>query len=343
MKVRRRPGFTLVELLVVIAIIGVLVALLLPAVQAAREAARRSQCSNQLRQISLAFQLHHDAHDFFPSSGWGFRWTGDPDRGFGKTQSGSWAYSCLPFMEAGNIHNIGKGAAGAQKRAELARLGSTPVATFYCPSRRPPGAYPHVAANVASGFRNATTSPDGLARTDYAANLGPRVSPHEIRWGEGPTVAEANQNRGFLDNELQNKNPPTDSFTEIRGIAYQRSEINVKHITDGLSNTFMVGEKNLNPDNYLASTNASDRDLGDDQGAWVSDVLDGHRFTDDGALPAPDQPGVPQSFNFGSAHPAGFHMAMCDTSIRSISYDVDPNVFHLQGDRSDDQAIPGAN
>src|SRR4051812_15513022 len=95
-------GFTLVELLVVIAIIGVLVALLLPAVQAARESARRSQCSNQLKQIALGWQLHHDSHQFFPSAGWGFAWIGDPNRGSGKSQSGSWAYSLLPYLESAN-------------------------------------------------------------------------------------------------------------------------------------------------------------------------------------------------------------------------------------------------
>jgi prepilin-type N-terminal cleavage/methylation domain-containing protein len=344
MRSRRCAGFTLVELLVVIAIIGVLVALLLPAVQAAREAARRTQCSSQLRQIALAFQLHHDAHHFFPSGGWGHRWTGDPDRGFGKTQSGSWAYSCLPFIEAGLIHDMGAGAAGAQKRAALAKLGSTAVESFYCPSRRPAAIYPHLAANSVSQILNSAASPNGLARSDYAANLGPRISAYTIQWGAGPSSAiQAEMNQGFLENTLKSKNPPTDTFTEIRGIAYQRSEINVKHITDGLSNTFMVGEKNVNPDNYLGSTSQADRDLGDDQGAWIGDDLDVHRFTDSGALPAPDQPGVPAPGSFGSAHPAGFHMAMCDTSVRFLSYDVDPAVYRLQGDRGDDKSIPGGN
>jgi prepilin-type N-terminal cleavage/methylation domain-containing protein len=78
-----KQGFTLIELLVVVAIIGILIALLLPAVQAAREAARELTCKNHLYQMGRASLLHVETHGYFPSSGWGWRWIGDPDMGFG--------------------------------------------------------------------------------------------------------------------------------------------------------------------------------------------------------------------------------------------------------------------
>src|SRR5262245_57451163 len=135
-------GFTLVELLVVIAIIGVLVALLLPAVQAAREAARRTQCSNQLRQLALAFHNHHGAHQHLPTGGWHFAWLGYPDYGYGKDQPGGWMYNILPFIEQQAIRDIGRGATGAAAKAATAKRVQSPFEGMTCPSRRRANVYP---------------------------------------------------------------------------------------------------------------------------------------------------------------------------------------------------------
>jgi prepilin-type N-terminal cleavage/methylation domain-containing protein len=124
----QRSAFTLIELLVVIAIIGVLVGLLLPGVQAAREAARRTQCSNQLRQVGLAFHTHHSQFKHLPSGGWRFdtppTYVGS-NPVVGREQRAGWAFQILPFVEgtaawqAGVVESIG-----------------LPTAAYFCPSRR---------------------------------------------------------------------------------------------------------------------------------------------------------------------------------------------------------------
>jgi len=141
---QQRRGFTLVELLVVIAIIGILVALLLPAVQSAREAARRMQCSNNVKQIGLAFQLYHDTFRQFP-------WAG---RNFGNCCTSTirdywtWAYYILPYMEQQNLVD----------QTSKAVVYATPVSTLYCPTRRSPTLY------------------NNTSRLDYAGNAGSSVS-----------------------------------------------------------------------------------------------------------------------------------------------------------------------
>lgn len=125
-----KRAFTLVELLVVISIIGVLIGLLLPAVQSAREAARRTQCVNHLKQIGLAFQNHESSHGVFPSGGWSWDLPPTYEGGraaFGAEQRAGWGFQILPYIEGQAVQDAGP----------VVAVG-TPLPVFFCPSRRSP-------------------------------------------------------------------------------------------------------------------------------------------------------------------------------------------------------------
>lgn len=161
----RPTAFTLVELLVVIAIIGALVGLLIPAVQAARESSRKSSCANNLKQHALAAKQHETNHKFFPTGGWGATWVGDPDAGFGEKQPGGWIYNLLPYLEQGNLREVGAGLPEAKKRMVLTKVLESPLEVFQCPSRRATQMYPYTGGNL-----NNAAAPSLVAKSDYAVS-----------------------------------------------------------------------------------------------------------------------------------------------------------------------------
>jgi prepilin-type processing-associated H-X9-DG protein/prepilin-type N-terminal cleavage/methylation domain-containing protein len=166
-------GFTIVELLVVIAIVGTLIALLLPAVQMAREASRRSACANNLRQQAVAVKLHEETHKIFPTGGWGGEWLGDPDAGYGLKQPGGWIYNVLSYIEQDDLRQLGRGLRGRAGEQQSSRaveeafvtLMQTPIPVFYCSSRRLARLYPYTGGEL-KNF--AQQPPEKVAKTDYA-------------------------------------------------------------------------------------------------------------------------------------------------------------------------------
>ena len=245
---RTRRGFTLVELLVVIAIIGILIALLLPAVQAAREAARRSQCTNNLKQIGLALQNGHDIRqEIVPA--WlatGTQQTNacTPDR------NAAWPVLLLPFMEQQNVYDLydrttrlsNNGTAPANHTS----LRTTSVPTYFCPSRRTP---PALTANTGS-----TSGSVG----DYAAVAygdGARTAP-------GGTLSITNQPRNWdsaiLVCRVYNRSTGNKTINSISlGPGDYRSMTSFASVLDGLSNTAFIGEKAVHKDR-LGSTSTAD-------------------------------------------------------------------------------------
>ena len=144
-----RRAFTLVELLVVISIIGILIGLLLPAVNMAREAGRKAQCSNNLKQLGYGCLQHETAQGYYPSGGWGYQWVGDPNLGYGNRQPGSWIFSILPNLDQTPLFQLGliNATSGtlltnynpSQQPVQMSggsQCMSTPVPGMNCPTRR---------------------------------------------------------------------------------------------------------------------------------------------------------------------------------------------------------------
>jgi prepilin-type N-terminal cleavage/methylation domain-containing protein len=338
----RRAAFTLVELLVVITIIGILVSLLMPAVQSAREAARRTQCSNNLKQLALAASNELASQGHFPTGGWGWRWIGDPDCGSNWKQPGGWIYNLLPFLDQNNLHDLQAGLTGTARSNAASQMLSTPLVMVNCPTRRPLGIYPtwqngsgpnlggspgDVYQIYATGSASATAN---VAKTDYGANGGDTyTSPGTT----GDPWGTSNDEGGPL---VYSQGIAARSYwaavgAASTGVVYPGSMATAASVTDGLSNTYLFGEKYLDPDEY---TNGVDG--GDNENAYMGDNADIIRWGIPGyPPPMPDTPGSAQYYNYGSAHPSGFGVALCDGSVRVISFFIDQETHRRLSNRAD--------
>jgi prepilin-type N-terminal cleavage/methylation domain-containing protein/prepilin-type processing-associated H-X9-DG protein len=329
-----KSGFTLVELLVVITIIAILIALLLPAVQIAREAARRGQCSNNMKQLSLACLQHESHHGFLPSGGWWFFWCGDPDRGVGKEQPGGWCYSILPYVEQLPLHDLGLGhsteSSGdvAARSAAICRRIQTPLTAFSCPTRRTPQLFPDGCPGNWTAYGGAIS---GHASTDYAGNGGDtdfNACICDANWGKAPGSYSAYPTfTGWQDTRT------------VKGVFYSRSAVTMATITDGSSNVFLLGEKYVNPDCYVTGN-----DGGDDWSLFHGCQDDTVRSA--GPVSAPyapvqDTPGITQTVGFGSAHANSLNMSMCDGSVHPIPYSIDLLTYCRLANREDGNPIDG--
>lgn len=328
----RPAAYTLVELLVTIAIIGILVALLMPAIQSAREAGRRAQCADHIKNIGLGLLSFHDSYKQFPNGGWGHQWVGVPDRGVGKGQPGGWIYNILPYLEERGIHDFGMGESGSAANQAYSQRLETGISLFACPTRRTASAWP--IADKYSYMR--TPRPYGdvivVARADYAINGG---TSHIINLA-GPVDLQQGDDQTYWAN--------APNAARFSGVSHLRIGEPMRAIIDGTSKTYLVGEKHVPVDMYATGTSP-----GDNESLYSGYCTDLHRFAgaienlvlgqspfipplSDNDSPADN---MPEYVRFGSAHSSGVNMANCDGSVHFLSYEIDPETHFRLGHRGD--------
>jgi prepilin-type N-terminal cleavage/methylation domain-containing protein len=321
----RRYGFTLIELLVVIAIIGLLMALLLPAIQRVREAANRMRCANNLSQMAMAAHNFHNDFNIFPGAGWDWQSprviiNGQP--AVSPYQNWGWAYQILPYLEQQQLFSLPPG--------QEATILGTPIPTYFCPSRRRPTAinYGRTPWNLVAAVDQTGTQispPPGaafpIAFLDYAASRGV-TGAYTTATGfayNSPPYGSYDCSGVIIRNGLQGGAAWIIRTSSLDG-----------GIPDGTSNTVLIGEKYINPANLNKGS-----DGGDNEG-YVSG-FDGDTMRAGNVQPLQDRFGVNNTTAFGSAHPGSFNAVMADRSIRRIRYSVSLDVLVLACVRDDGQ------
>ena len=355
-RARWARAFTLVELLVVIAIIGILIGLLLPAVNAARESGRRNQCLNNLKQIATAAISYESAMTYFPSGGWGSGWLGDPDLGNGKAQPGGFFFNIAPYIDLINLHDLAKNATvAATKPQNLQKMIQTPIPILSCSSRRdalvdqagPSGggtwSVSGIPATISgttpvyaqTSTATVTVSGGGWYRTDYSANAGGYLQDDSTQslpsgWDPGPAAGAVPSTAVLTQLSMKN-------MALYNGVSFQASQVTPESVLDGLSSTYLVGEKFVYAGNYTsnAAYYGDPRDRGPAMGAGCFDL-----YSWTYAIPQQDlranlnPPGGTVVPVFGSTHATSFNMTFCDGSGRQINYMIDRMAHAYLGSRN---------
>lgn len=328
MRSANRSGFTLVELLVVIAIIGILVALLLPAIQAAREAARRTQCTNNLKQLAVGVHNYADAYKRFPS-GFISSIPALPAPASAAEQSvWTWGAFLLPYIEQANLHEtlrVGNLTLSQNLSTPvgLAAL-QTPVATFVCPSDTGPalndfgGKYASISADFTSYEKRVTSNGTDrieIAKSNYVgvASVGDSMTP------------------------------PSGDFAAYGspvGVFFWNSSVSFRDITDGTANTGMLGERCYKFQNLLmgagtvfgcspVATGYSSRTRA------INNALGIAYWGINQTISSPTH----QNRGFSSLHPGGVQFALCDGSVRFLSDAIDFRGNSIGGMTSANQGV----
>jgi type II secretory pathway pseudopilin PulG len=310
---------TLVELLVVIAIIGVLVALLLPAIQAAREAARRTECSNHLKQLGLAIQYYHEAKKALPPSG--TRGQGEP----------TWYIRIMPHIEEqstfdswGSVYNL---ANTYYRASDQARRKAIPV--FFCPSRRKPTDGESIDGN--------TRSPHGGgpgALGDYATSYGTGVAGSTpLPFPATPPASPVTVVNGAFSFCTQSGGF---AMVDASGRIQWQHNIRIRTLVDGLTKTFFLGEKHIRPVEYGTSP-GGDISIYNDDSPQALGRLAGPNFPLAGG-PANDI-GTNRAYQFGSEHSGVCQFVMGDASVHALPIETDVVVLGRLSHRSDGEIV----
>jgi prepilin-type N-terminal cleavage/methylation domain-containing protein len=343
-----RDGFTLVELLVVIAIIGILVALLLPAIQAAREAARRSQCTNNLKQIGLAIHNFHDSRKGLP-----------PSRI--SDHQATWLYLILPYMEdkaLGATWDISKG----DFYDQTYQFRTAVVPTYICPSQPREslvvlkegggGGHTHPAGDEGSSYWGAVADYKASMSSTNAVTRPFRLpagfqgsSGNNDLWGDGGSTA---RQAYFVDGAIVplksdpggrqfvgNPDLPGGNGSYPQGVISYRTPISFNRITDGTSKTALIGEIGATRAAGFQAFNGDDPPaLFMGQHAPFQPAVDPDPIPTGYFASASVAVGGP-TVSFGGPHAAVVQFVFCDGSVQPISRDVDPTILDLVAQRDD--------